>query len=68
MRLSLGFILAGLLAVTASGCGPKLSEEELGTVIFEVPKVPGTEEPYELPEAAPALQGDAQATLPAVKP
>ena len=55
MRLILRFILAGLLATTAaSGCGPSLSEEELGTVLFEVPEVPGSEEPYTLPDAVPA--------------
>lgn len=51
MRKLLAPILVGLLAaIGISGCGPAVPEEELGTLVFEVPKVPGAEEPYELPE------------------
>lgn len=55
MRTFLGFMSAGLLALCAvSGCGPELSEEELGTVVFEIPDVPGADEPYEVPDLVPA--------------
>ena len=38
-------------ALVLPGCGPELSEEELGTIVYEVPKVSGSEAPYELPPA-----------------
>lgn len=43
-------IAAVALAACWVGCGPRISDEELGEVIFEVPKVPGAEEPFSLPE------------------
>jgi hypothetical protein len=45
--------LAVLLAVLG-GCGPELSKSDLGTVVFEVPKVAGADKPYELPKLGPA--------------
>jgi hypothetical protein len=46
------FLLVSLLGLSAFliGCGPQLSESDLGTVVFEVPKVAGSEEPYPLPQ------------------
>jgi len=45
----------GLLMVLLSlgGCGPHLSSSELGTVVFEVPKVSGSDEPYLMPQLGP---------------
>ena len=43
-----------LIALATAGCGPELSEEELGTIQYEVPKVPGADRPYELPPAVEA--------------
>jgi len=52
MRWIRGLALVALMtAVVLPGCGPSLSEEELGTVEFEVPEVDGSEEPYALPPA-----------------
>jgi len=51
MRAFVGCVLSGLLAVAAvGGCGPNLSEEDLGTVVTDMSEVPGADEPYELPE------------------
>ena len=36
-----------LLAV--AGCRPSVDSEELGDLIYELPNVPGAEEPYKLP-------------------
>jgi len=44
-------ILFGLLLT--AGCGPAVSEEELGRIAYEVPDVQGAEEPYPLPPLAP---------------
>ena len=38
------------LAGTLEGCGPAVDRDELGEVIFTVPKVPGAETPYLMPE------------------
>ena len=35
--------------IFAPGCGPALKQEDLGTVIHEVPHVPGSEKPFPVP-------------------
>ena len=47
-----------------AGCGPAIPREDLGTVVDEVPEVPGTEEPYEMP----ALEGPAAEAAPIERP
>ncbi len=39
-----------VFGILLSGCGPALSERDLGTVIYEIPKVPGAEKPYKMPQ------------------
>lgn len=36
-----------------SGCDSGVSKEELGTVQFEVPKVPRADKPYAMPKLGP---------------
>ena len=38
--------------ICLSGCVPSLSQSDLGTVEFEVPKVAGADEPYKMPQLA----------------
>jgi hypothetical protein len=38
---------------TINGCGPRVSNEELGEIQFEIPKVPGSEQPFPLPSDLP---------------
>lgn len=47
-----GLLISSCLCF-AGGCGPAVPPEELGTVVYEVPAVPGAEEPYPLPELKP---------------
>jgi hypothetical protein len=54
MRYQIGLLLL-LLAVSMGGCGTELSRAELGTVLFEVPKVAGADEPYQMPQLGPPL-------------
>lgn len=51
MRALAGLILGGLAITLLAGCRPTLSEEEFGTVVFEIPDIPGTEAPYKLPDS-----------------
>jgi hypothetical protein len=44
-----------LLLVLFGGCGPELSKQELGVVVFEVPKVAGTDKPYAMPQLGPPV-------------
>jgi hypothetical protein len=53
-RLSLPLIL--LVLVSLGGCGPDLSKVDLGAVVFEVPKVAGSDEPYQMPQLGPPLE------------
>ncbi len=49
MRLRVTFLCSlGLLSML--GCDRRIPKEELGTVVFEVPVVPGSEKPPPMPE------------------
>lgn len=54
MRSSTVTLLSILLL---GGCGPALSESDLGTVVFEVPKVPDAEA-YSMPQLGPPEDQD----------
>ncbi len=41
-------LLAALMSL--SGCGPGVSQAELGKVEFKIPRVDGADEPYVMPE------------------
>jgi hypothetical protein len=45
------FSLITAAALGTSGCGPSISREELGEVVFEVPKIAPKEEPVAKPQA-----------------
>lgn len=69
--LGLGALLASGLIV--SGCCPSCSEGDLGTMVYEVPTVPGSEVPFPLPkldpEAAQAEEDEtARESLPSLPP
>jgi hypothetical protein len=47
--------LIPLLAVASfSGCGPAVSDDQLGEIHYTMPAVPGAEKPYELPDLGEA--------------
>ncbi len=49
-----GVVVILLLAAALPGCGPAVPRDELGTVVYEIPKVEGADKPYQLPpEAGP---------------
>jgi hypothetical protein len=48
-----GFLSCLTALLLLGGCGPALSKSDLGTVVFEVPKVAGAEEPYQMPQLGP---------------
>ena len=52
MRAFLGLLFGmALFSLMVAGCGPSLTEEELGTVILDVGQLPGADQPFELPES-----------------
>ena len=49
MRFRVTFLCSlGLLSIL--GCEQRIPKDELGTVVFEVPAVPGSEKPPPMPE------------------
>jgi hypothetical protein len=54
-------LLCALLWIIV-GCGPGVPEDELGNVVFEIPEVPGSEVPYELPEIEPTEPAETEPT------
>ncbi len=61
MRWLFGWLLCLLIAFLTLGCGPAISEKDMGAVIYEVPKVKGADQPYEMPELAPWQEEDERA-------
>ena len=54
MRISLClgvvFLAAGVLS---AGCGPAVSKSDLGTIVTELPKLKGSEQPFEMKQLGP---------------
>ena len=50
MRLRIAFFFSLGLLSTIIGCEQRIPKDELGTVVFEVPAVPGSDKPPPLPE------------------
>jgi hypothetical protein len=65
MRLRITF-LCGLGLLSILGCEQRIPKEELGTIVFEVPAVPGAEKPPPMPELVGAP--DSHDTLPGEPP
>ncbi len=59
-------ITASLLLTIICGCGPALSKQDLGHVVFEDPKVAG-DKPYEMPKLNDSGADQHSATIPAKK-
>lgn len=53
MRTFALWVVLGCLAIIVPGCGPAVSEDELGKMVFTVPDVPGADTPYPIPDVAP---------------
>lgn len=53
MRIVACVGVLGWLGLLLSGCGPAVSPNELGTVVYTVPDVPGAEKPYSIPDIPP---------------
>lgn len=59
MRWIRGLVLAAFaVTILLPGCGPDLTKEQLGTIEYRVPKVPGSEEPYPLPPPGPKTKDE----------
>jgi hypothetical protein len=48
MQRRYGLLMA--ITVLLGGCGPELSKGDLGQVVFELPKVAGSDKPYPMPQ------------------
>lgn len=54
-------VCIAFLTAALPGCGPRVSEEELGTVVTDPARLPGAGKPYPLPKAVkrPATEENA---------
>ena len=59
MRAFLGWLFGIVLILpTMAGCGPRLTDKDLGTLVFDAPELPDADVPYVLPESsAPGAPG-----------
>jgi hypothetical protein len=39
-----------------TGCGPSASDKDMGTVINEIPKISGADQPYDMPQLGPPTE------------
>jgi hypothetical protein len=49
LRLSISAAILGILG----GCGPAVSQNDLGTVVYGLPIVAGADKPYPMPQLGP---------------
>lgn len=67
--LSRAVAIALVLGISMVGCGPGVSHNDLGTIVYEVPTVPGAEEPYRLPDLPPLPPGaSSRSRMPVMPP
>ena len=59
MRLLATMTLFLPAVLLLAGCEQKIPKEELGTVVFEVPIVPGAGKPYAMPQLGPKAADNA---------
>ena len=59
MRQYLCVIFVSLLSLYLPGCGPAVSEEELGRIVYEVPAIPEGYQPYQLPDLTESSESEA---------
>jgi len=59
MRQFFGLVACLLLI----GCGPGVSKDDLGTILEEVPEVPGAEQAFEMPQFDQHPAGDAEVNV-----
>ncbi len=58
MRTFLIGLAVCVMVLLLGGCGPALSRSDLGTVVFDLPKVAGADEPYRMPQLGPPVKDD----------
>ena len=54
MRVWSLLMCCAVLMLVSGGCGPNVTTEDLGQIVFEVPEVTGADKPYDMPELGPA--------------
>lgn len=52
-----------MVVLTAAGCKPAASSKDMGTIVHEIPRVPGADKPYELPKIIIPHKEDANSSL-----
>ncbi len=40
--------VSAVITFSVGGCGPRLSEDELGEVLYEIPEIPGADKTIEI--------------------
>ncbi|MGD0518336.1 MAG: hypothetical protein ABSA26_12445 [Thermoguttaceae bacterium] len=63
MRWLFGLSLGLLISLALTGCGPAVSSKDMGTIIYEIPRVQGADKPYALPKIIPPHKEDANPSL-----
>jgi hypothetical protein len=58
MRRLLGISVCIIIITAFSGCESRPSEKDLGTIIYEVPNVKGSDQPYVMPNFNKAILGE----------
>jgi hypothetical protein len=62
--------LISILGIPVAGCGPSVSDDELGRIVADVPAIPAGYEPYTLPDLTPpdATEPDAERAVQSLQP
>jgi hypothetical protein len=49
-------IISVLFTLMIVGCGLSVSDKDLGTVVNEIPKISGADQPYDMPQLGPPAE------------
>jgi hypothetical protein len=50
MRRLFDLLLGLFIALVITGCGPAVSNKDMGKIIYEIPHVQGADKPYDMPK------------------
>jgi hypothetical protein len=56
MLRHIALLFCVLFALMITGCGQSVSDKDMGTIINDIPKISGADQPYDMPQLGPPTE------------